>query len=138
LQSALTHIGKSLLSSYDLQAVLRHLNNYMGWLQIPTLYLFQQREDRNGLLFGFQEYEDVTWKFPQHADLMTVFRQYKTMRRNRFTLMILPLTMNRETIGFTWMDPGRNESGTLVTLSDYIKSALKGCMLFEQSQQLIN
>jgi len=138
VQHALSHIGKKLQSSYDLQAVLRHLNNFMGWLQVPSLYLFQSSDQRSGLVFGFQDYYNLTWKFPDNADRKTVYRQYRAMRHKRFTLVILPLHIRSEQIGCAWLDPGRNHARTLVTLSDYIKSAIKGCTLFAESQRLIN
>ncbi len=138
VHQALSHIGKTLQSSYELETVLQKLNNFMGWLQVPTIYLFQSHDCRNELLFGFQDYHNLTWKYPARCDMQTTFRQFKAMRQERFTLMILPLHIRGEAIGCAWMDPGRNQASTLVMLSDYIKSSIKGCMLFEESQQLIN
>ena len=53
------YIGIQLLSAYSLPKILKLVNDYCGWLQIPSHYLFRGAQDREELIFCSQQYSEV-------------------------------------------------------------------------------
>ncbi len=130
------YISMNLLSAYNLPKIINLINDYCGWLQIPSHYLFRNNQGREELIFSSQQYQNRTQDIKPNADLRTAFQFYKNTENGRFSLAAMPLWINNEQIGFNWMDPGTTPASTLITFSNLIKTALKGVMLLEESQAL--
>jgi len=132
----ISHIYQQLQTVEYISDVPKVLNRYLGWLQIPSICILlnppeapQPEASRPFFCFG----DDFAYR--QDDDLQTLYRLQRDAKGGRTCLVISPLLMNGERLGFIWAKPGKHRTSTLITLFEQIGSAIKNAQVQEESRE---
>jgi len=130
------HIYQQLQTVEYVSDVAKVLNHYLGWLQVPSVSILlnppeapQPEAARPFFCFG----EDLP--VPPDADMPTLYRLQRDAGEERMCLVVSPLLMNGERLGFIWAKPGTHRTHTLFALFDQIGSAVKSAQVQEESRE---
>ncbi len=131
-----------LSSSYTITSIMETLNRTMGWIGIQTNFILMYdsgdlRETNLRLIFGFMDGVNHVGEYGDARSLGEVFARYEAARTSRYTLLAMPLYVNSNQMGMTFMEPGNTPIPLLISLGTLVSTALKGAMLLEESQSLI-
>lgn len=138
LNAHLMYMGRNLLSAYDIPKIITYIEHYFGWLQVPYGFIFDRQDNRYRLAFASEQYQHTTDHYDRYIALNTLYNLYKSRKRDPFLLIALPLLHGHEPIGYAWVEPGHQEISTIVTLFEFIKTALKNSALWEESREYIH
>lgn len=133
----LGHIGRSLLSVYTLPDILDQLNNHLGWLQIPSLYLFLGERDERRLVYASDNYRQVHPVIGEGAGEAEAAAWLANADRQK-SLFVLPLYIDRHSLGSVWLDLGGNDLRFAIILLHYLKTAIHTAQLLEESRKLVS
>jgi len=139
----LDFIGKSLLSAYSIPSIMKTLESYMGWIQIPTNYLITYNDkgrsfDSCTAIFAYHNHENRLQEFGQDRSIRDIYATFKRIRNRRFALIVMLLHVGEDQIGVSWMETGQCPGDIILTLGIQISTALKGSLLIEESQSLVH
>jgi diguanylate cyclase (GGDEF)-like protein len=137
----LDFINQELLLSQSTEDVLRVLNRYLGWLDIPSLYLLMEETpvpgERRKPIFAFTDFENIAGDIPESARLADVYRFFRARKSGRFDLIVTPLIVNEAKIGLAWFEPGRNSLGLVHSFALQIGKAFISIGMAEDTQRLV-
>ncbi len=128
------HIYQQLRASKHASDVPRVLDQYLGWLQVPSLCLLLNaadapEPDASRLFFAYAG----DFASPQDVGLRELYRRYRDRFAKRFSLVVSPLLVNGERLGYAWADPGSHRTSTITDLLDQIGNAIKNAQVLEEN-----
>jgi GGDEF domain-containing protein/DNA-binding LacI/PurR family transcriptional regulator len=131
-----SHIYQHLQAAALVTDVSHVLNQYLGWLQVPSMCLLLHPADvpdpgASRLFFMYGEYFD----FPQDAGLLELYRRYRDRLKKRLSLVVSPLLVNGERLGYAWADPGFHGTNTITDLIDQIGNSVKNAQVQEENRE---
>ncbi|NIK77811.1 diguanylate cyclase (GGDEF)-like protein [Paenibacillus castaneae] len=138
----LSSISQSILSARSIPQVTDALINNLGWIQIPTTYIFlndssHSKAEQSRLVFAFDEYQTLIDDYSPESGIVEAFQLFKQKKNNRFNLIVHPLRVNDKELGIAWADPGKHNAHLIVTLGDQISIALESNRVLEESHELV-
>lgn len=141
-RSILDHINQALLLSQSTDDLLQVLTNHLGWIGIPTAYLFMDETPEPGekrrTIFAFTDLVNIAADIPEGCSPADVYRIYRSRKRDRICLIVMPLVVNEATIGLAWFEPGRHELGLVHTFGMQISKAFMSVRLMEETNRLVH
>jgi GGDEF domain-containing protein/DNA-binding LacI/PurR family transcriptional regulator len=131
-----SHIYLQLQASERVTDVSHVLNQNLGWLQVPSLCLLlnpadSPDPDASRLFFVYGE----EFASPQEAGLHELYRSYRDRLAKRFSLVVSPLQVNGERLGYAWADPGFHRTNTITGLLDQVGNAIKNAQVQEENRE---
>ena len=138
LNTNLTFMGRNLLAAYHTSKIIELTNHNLSWLNIPSCHIFQYREGRYKLILASENGNNHTHLYDENTDIATLFKSYSKGKTEPFSITVIPLIFENERTGFTWVEQGSHTATTIFTLFDFIKTALVGAIMWEESQNMIH
>jgi diguanylate cyclase (GGDEF)-like protein len=132
-------INQRLLPARSLSDVASVLNDYLGWIAIPTVYLLMQDgsrdRDKLRMFFAHDNYCMVTDEYPAEATIAEYYAAFRRKKDVRFSGYILPLRVNDEMLGYAIIEPGTHGTTPVLTLLEQVGNAVKGAQVQEESRE---
>lgn len=132
----LSIINQSLLSAYSINKIITILDSSLKELSIPTCYLLLSDEKNNcqKVMFSYYNNEQCTIG---ETDLSSIYQSYTKQKGTRFSLVFMLHHLGNDQTAMILMEPTLFQGNLIMPLGVQISSAVKGSILFEQSQSLI-
>ncbi|ADU29631.1 GGDEF domain-containing protein [Evansella cellulosilytica] len=138
INKVLKAINQSFMSAYSLPKIIHVMENAMTWLKIPSCFLHLSKNEQlhdDSLVFSYYDDETKNISEKQVADVFAHFVNRK--REERFDLVVMLHSLNQSETALIVMEPGENQTNTLISYWVQIIAALKGAFLMDESQELI-
>jgi diguanylate cyclase (GGDEF)-like protein len=140
-RAVLDSIHQELLLSQSTADVFRALNDGLGRIGIPSLWLLKEETPvpggRRKTIFAVTDLVDIAAEVPEDADLAASYRIFRGRKPDRFSLIVEPLTANGEMIGLAWFEPGRHSPVLVRAFSQLIGQALINAGMAEETRKLV-
>ncbi len=131
-----SHIYLQLQAAAHLTEISLVLNQYLGWLQVPSMCLMlnpadSPDPDASRLFFVYGE----EFASSQDGGLRELYIRYRDRSDKRFSLVVSPMSVNGERLGYGWADPGFHRTNTISSLLDQIGNAIKNAQVQEANRE---
>lgn len=117
--------------------IISILDSSLKELDIPTCYLLLFDEKANSYDIKFSYYNNNQHKIDER-NLQSIYNTYSHKKGERFSLVFMLHHLNNDQSAMLLMEPATFMGNLIMPLGVQISSAVKGSILFEQSQSLIN
>lgn len=137
----LDYIYQELLLSQSTEDVLRVLNHFLGWIDIPSVWLLKEETpvpgEQRKPIFAFTDLDNIIGEIPDGASLADIYRIFRGRKADRYDLIVTPLIVNEAMIGLAWFEPGRNGLSLVHSLALQIGRAFISVGMAEETRRLV-
>ena len=133
----LSVVNQSLLSANSIEKIRAVLNNSLKELRIPSCYLLLSdgNLDDQRVKFSYFAYRQNEMR---DSNLLYVYNQFKAMKKERFSIVFMLHHLDNDQTAILLIEPSLNHNHLIIQLGVHISTVLKGALLVEKSQALIN
>lgn len=140
LNSALRDIGQALITTFDLDRLGNVLTERLPELGIASCYLalYENPEislEKARLVMGYVDGKRIDLPAAGMVFPSCQFVPPEHTPARRYSLLVEPLFFQTEPLGFVVFEVGPQDGGIYEVLRGHISSALKGALLFHETQE---